>query len=56
MDQAAVAAQISQSKYGSSSQYAAAGTLSRRNRSSLDYSSDTEATSGPRSSYYYYNR
>lgn len=32
-------------------------TLSRRNRSSLDYSSDTEATCGPpRSSYYYYGR
>ncbi|XP_045473768.1 rho GTPase-activating protein 100F isoform X3 [Harmonia axyridis] len=56
VDQAAVAAQIGQSKYGSSSQYAGANTLSRRNRSSLDYSSDTEATSGPRSSYYYYNR
>ncbi|XP_044754351.1 rho GTPase-activating protein 100F isoform X2 [Coccinella septempunctata] len=56
VDQAAVAAQIGQSKYTSSSQYAGAGTLSRRNRGSLDYSSDTEATTGGRSSYYYYNR
>lgn len=56
VDQAGVAAQL-QSKYGpsSTSQYTAAGTLTRRNRSSLDYSSDTEATIGPsRSSYYYY--
>jgi hypothetical protein len=32
------------------------GTLTRRHRPSLDYSSDTEATcaSSPRSSYYYY--
>ncbi|XP_068898136.1 rho GTPase-activating protein 100F isoform X3 [Tenebrio molitor] len=55
VDQAAVAAQLAQAKYGSSAtQYATSGTLSRRNRSSLDYSSDTEATAGPRSSYYYY--
>lgn len=54
----AVTGTMGQSKYGpppSSSQYAsAAGTLTRRNRGSLDYSSDTEATVGPRSSYYYY--
>lgn len=57
VDQAAVAAQLAQSKYGApGTQYAAGGTLSRRNRSSLDYSSDTEATVGPRSSYYYYGR
>lgn len=55
VDQAAIAAQLGQSKYvPTGSQYAAAGTLSRRNRSSLDYSSDTEATAGPRSTYYYY--
>lgn len=55
VDQAAVAAQLAQSKYGTAgSQYTGAGTLSRRNRSSLDYSSDTEATVGPRSTYYYY--
>lgn len=55
VDQAAVAAQLAQSKYGTTgAQYAAAGTLGRRNRSSLDYSSDTEATVGPRSGYYYY--
>lgn len=55
---------MSQSKYGTSAaatgagQYTGAtGTLTRRNRPSLDYSSDTEATCGPRSSsYYYYNR
>lgn len=54
------AAQLAQSKYGTSGQSYAAGanpgTLTRRNRSSLDYSSDTEATCGPRSSYYYYGR
>lgn len=51
----ATANQIAQSKYASSGQYASTqGTLTRRNRSSLDYSSDTEATCGPRSSYYYY--
>lgn len=58
VDQAGVAAQM-QTKYGTpgTSQYAAAGTLTRRNRASLDYSSDTEATIGPsRSSYYYYSR
>ncbi|RZC40854.1 rho GTPase-activating protein 100F, partial [Asbolus verrucosus] len=55
VDQAAVAAQLAQAKYSSSTaQYGTSGTLSRRNRSSLDYSSDTEATAGPRSSYYYY--
>lgn len=55
VDQAAVAAQLAQAKYGSSaSQYGTSSALSRRNRSSLDYSSDTEATAGPRSSYYYY--
>lgn len=31
-------------------------TLTRRSRPTLDYSSDTEATIGPRPSYYYYNR
>ncbi|XP_059611302.1 rho GTPase-activating protein 100F [Phlebotomus argentipes] len=31
-------------------------TLARRARPTLDYSSDTEATIGPRPSYYYYNR
>ncbi|XP_055697334.1 rho GTPase-activating protein 100F isoform X2 [Phlebotomus papatasi] len=31
-------------------------TLARRSRPTLDYSSDTEATIGPRPSYYYYNR
>ncbi|XP_057664821.1 rho GTPase-activating protein 100F isoform X4 [Diorhabda carinulata] len=56
VDQAAVAAQIAQSKYGTTgSQYAATGTM-RRTRGSLDYSSDTEATSGSRAGYYYYNR
>lgn len=54
VDQAAVAAQLAQAKYGSgASQYGAGSTL-RRNRGSLDYSSDTEATSGSRSGYYYY--
>ncbi|CAH1155850.1 unnamed protein product [Phaedon cochleariae] len=54
VDQAAVAAQIAQSKYGTTgSQYSTSGTM-RRNRGSLDYSSDTEATSGSRSGYYYY--
>ncbi|XP_017465507.1 PREDICTED: rho GTPase-activating protein 100F isoform X2 [Rhagoletis zephyria] len=33
-----------------------AQSLSRRSRPNLDYSSDTEATIGPRPSYYYYNR
>lgn len=31
-------------------------SLTRRSRSNLDYSSDTEATLGPRPNYYYYNR
>ncbi|XP_030573762.1 rho GTPase-activating protein 100F isoform X1 [Drosophila novamexicana] len=31
-------------------------SLTRRSRPNLDYSSDTEATIGPRPSYYYYNR
>lgn len=58
VDQAA-SGQLVSSKYGtpgsgSSGQSYGAGTLTRRNRSSLDYSSDTEATCGPRSSYYYY--
>ncbi|KAK9881700.1 hypothetical protein WA026_017219 [Henosepilachna vigintioctopunctata] len=56
VDQAAVAAQIAQSKYATPSQFSGTGTMSRRNRSSLDYSSDTEATAGSRGSYYYYNR
>lgn len=54
---------MSQNKFGPSSvttgagQYGSTtGTLNRRNRPALDYSSDTEATCGPRSSYYYYNR
>ncbi|KAG5876262.1 hypothetical protein JTB14_022285 [Gonioctena quinquepunctata] len=56
VDQAAVAAQLAQAKYGTSgSQYGTSGTM-RRNRGSLDYSSDTEATSGSRSGYYYYGR
>ncbi|XP_072378932.1 rho GTPase-activating protein 100F isoform X2 [Diabrotica undecimpunctata] len=56
VDQAAVAAQIAQAKYGTSgSQYSTAGTM-RRTRGSLDYSSDTEATSGSRAGYYYYGR
>lgn len=55
VDQAAVAAQLAQSKYGTTGpQYTGTGTLNRRNRGSLDYSSDTEATAGPRGSYYYY--
>lgn len=41
-------------KYGQP--VANASTLSRRSRPNLDYSSDTEATIGPRPSYYYYNR
>ncbi|XP_060529396.1 rho GTPase-activating protein 100F isoform X2 [Cylas formicarius] len=57
VDQAAVAAQLSQTKYGTTgSQYgstAGSATL-RRNRGSLDYSSDTEATVGSRAGYYYY--
>lgn len=53
VDQAAVAAQL-QSKYGpTGGQYGASQTL-RRNRGSLDYSSDTEATVGSRGGYYYY--
>lgn len=55
VDQASIASQLAQAKYAAGvAQYGTAGTLSRRNRSSLDYSSDTEATVGPRSSYYYY--
>ncbi|KAJ8964175.1 hypothetical protein NQ317_009252, partial [Molorchus minor] len=55
VDQAAVAAQI-QSKYGTTgSQYGTTGTM-RRTRGSLDYSSDTEATSGSRGYYYYRNQ
>lgn len=54
VDQAAVAAQLAQAKYGTAGQYGTSTALSRRNRSSLDYSSDTEAIAGPRSSYYYY--
>ncbi|KPU79179.1 uncharacterized protein Dana_GF17492, isoform K [Drosophila ananassae] len=42
------------SKYGPPA--AGAQSLTRRSRPNLDYSSDTEATIGPRSSYYYYNR
>ncbi|KAI8130739.1 Rho GTPase-activating protein 100F [Lucilia cuprina] len=40
------------------SKYGPSGTqsLTRRSRPNLDYSSDTEATVGPRPSYYYYNR
>nr|XP_023015041.1 rho GTPase-activating protein 100F isoform X4 [Leptinotarsa decemlineata] len=54
VDQAAVAAQLAQAKYGTTgTQYGTSGTM-RRNRGSLDYSSDTEATSGSRSGYYYY--
>ncbi|XP_066151839.1 rho GTPase-activating protein 100F isoform X2 [Euwallacea fornicatus] len=52
VDQAAVAAQL-QSKYGPSGGQYGTSTL-RRNRGSLDYSSDTEATVGSRSGYYYY--
>ncbi|XP_065079235.1 rho GTPase-activating protein 100F isoform X2 [Ochlerotatus camptorhynchus] len=33
----------------------ATGSLQRRSRPALDYSSDTEATIGPRPGYYYYN-
>ncbi|XP_058456297.1 rho GTPase-activating protein 100F isoform X2 [Malaya genurostris] len=33
----------------------ATGSLQRRSRPAIDYSSDTEATIGPRPSYYYYN-
>lgn len=40
------------SKYGTTG----TSTLTRRSRPALDYSSDTEATAGPRPSYYYYNR
>lgn len=53
VDQAAVAAQLSQAKYASSAGQYGTGTM-RRNRGSLDYSSDTEATVGSRSGYYYY--
>lgn len=42
------------SKYGPPS--GGAQSLTRRSRPNLDYSSDTEATIGPRPSYYYYNR
>ncbi|XP_033244834.1 rho GTPase-activating protein 100F isoform X5 [Drosophila miranda] len=42
------------SKYGPPA--AGAQSLTRRSRPNLDYSSDTEATIGPRPSYYYYNR
>lgn len=38
-------------KYGQTG----ASTLTRRSRPTLDYSSDTEATIGPRPGYYYYN-
>ncbi|GAB0093544.1 Rho GTPase-activating protein 100F [Sergentomyia squamirostris] len=41
-----------QPKYGVTQ----SSTLARRSRPTLDYSSDTEATIGPRPSYYYYNR
>ncbi|KAL1490184.1 hypothetical protein ABEB36_012918 [Hypothenemus hampei] len=52
VDQAAIAAQL-QPKYGTQAgQYG--GSTVRRNRGSLDYSSDTEATVGSRSGYYYY--
>lgn len=48
------------SKYGTAgsggSAAQGASTLTRRSRPNLDYSSDTEATIGPRPSYYYYNR
>lgn len=53
VDQAAVAAQLAQAKYGTSGTQYGAATM-RRNRGSLDYSSDTEATVGSRSGYYYY--
>ncbi|XP_076250075.1 rho GTPase activating protein at 100F isoform X3 [Rhynchophorus ferrugineus] len=52
VDQAAIAAQL-QSKYGTTGGQYGTSTL-RRNRGSLDYSSDTEATIGSRSGYYYY--
>ncbi|XP_038122830.1 rho GTPase-activating protein 100F isoform X2 [Culex quinquefasciatus] len=42
-------------KYGPSPLGAGTGSLQRRSRPALDYSSDTEATIGPRPSYYYYN-
>ncbi|XP_013103123.2 rho GTPase-activating protein 100F isoform X4 [Stomoxys calcitrans] len=42
----------SQGKYGPSGTQ----SLTRRSRPNLDYSSDTEATVGPRPNYYYYNR
>ncbi|XP_055618612.1 rho GTPase-activating protein 100F isoform X2 [Toxorhynchites rutilus septentrionalis] len=42
-------------KYAPSALGAATGSLQRRSRPALDYSSDTEATIGPRPSYYYYN-
>ncbi|XP_055587609.1 rho GTPase-activating protein 100F isoform X2 [Uranotaenia lowii] len=42
-------------KYGPSPLGAATGSLQRRSRPAVDYSSDTEATIGPRPSYYYYN-
>jgi Rho GTPase-activating protein SYDE len=42
------------SKYGPPMPQAT-GSLARRPRPALDYSSDTEATLGARSSYYYYN-
>ncbi|XP_050091394.1 rho GTPase-activating protein 100F [Anopheles aquasalis] len=42
------------SKYGPSP-LGATASLQRRSRPALDYSSDTEATIGPRPSYYYYN-
>ncbi|XP_050067955.1 rho GTPase-activating protein 100F isoform X5 [Anopheles maculipalpis] len=41
-------------KYGPSP-LGATASLQRRSRPALDYSSDTEATIGPRPSYYYYN-
>lgn len=44
------------SKYGTPPSAAAQSSLTRRSRPNLDYSSDTEATIGPRPSYYYYNR
>ncbi|XP_061392104.1 rho GTPase-activating protein 100F-like isoform X3 [Musca vetustissima] len=42
----------------SNAKYGPSGTqsLTRRSRPNLDYSSDTEATVGPRPNYYYYNR
>ncbi|XP_018575809.1 rho GTPase-activating protein 100F [Anoplophora glabripennis] len=54
VDQAAVAAQLAQSKYGTSGAQYGTSSAMRRTRGSLDYSSDTEATSGSRSGYYYY--